>query len=103
MAVRLMRLLGDGPSDHNAFTRASLSVVVPREKLVQHAMHYGREQDTGNENDNQARVERVEAREELAARSTQRIHRPHSAKNHRRVEEGVSPCLLYTSDAADDL
>src|SRR5437879_10642552 len=60
-------------------------------KAVKHPVHDRREKDAAGHQDNEARIERVAAREQLATRCLRRVHRAHAAEKHRRVEKRVYP------------
>ncbi len=69
---------------------ARLARVVPM-KSVKDAVDHRRENDTRDDEDDHAGVQRIEASEELPTRRYWRLDRPHATKEHRRVEKGVQP------------
>ena len=69
---------------------AQLPVLFPME-LVHDAMHERREQERGRRDEYEPGVQRIEAREYLAAIRVRRVDGTHAARDHRAVEEGVAP------------
>jgi hypothetical protein len=53
---------------------------------VEEPVQQRREDHAGRDEENKPAVERVQPREDLPARSLRRIHRPHPAQEHRRVQ-----------------
>ena len=51
------------------------------------------DQEAEDRQEDYARKDRIEAGEDLGRLCRQQVDRPHSADNHRRIEEGVDPRL----------
>src|SRR3954470_14210044 len=71
-------------------------------KPVQEAVEDRREDDAGGDENDQARVERVERCEYFPRRSLDRIHRTHAAEDHRGVQQRVDPGELFQKVIAEN-
>ena len=69
---------------------------------MQDAVEYGGEHHAHDDQEDHAAVQRVEAGEDLGRVVWQRIDRPHSAKDHRRIEESVDGAQVSESDVPGD-
>jgi len=67
-----------------------LAVLLPME-LVHQPVHYGRKDKACCDQEHQAGVERIQTSEHLTSVGSGRVHRPHSAHKHCRIQERVAP------------
>src|SRR6266498_1016401 len=81
-------------------TSRVLVFALPME-LVQHPMQDGREDHADRDHEHEARIQRVQAGEDLPAGRRGRLHRPFATEEHGRVQERVAPPQLLEVVIAD--
>src|SRR5260221_14551925 len=78
-----------GSRDPRAGRTSALGLVPV--KLMDEAMERRGQEESGGDQEDEPRVEGVEAGEQLAAVGTQRVDRPHAPQQHGGVQKAVPP------------
>ena len=71
----------------------NLAVFLPVE-LVHDTVHYRRDHEDRRDQEYQARVECIQASEQLTSIRSWRVYRPHSAHEHCSIQECIAPWEL---------